>query len=97
MGGDLDCADRDGTTVVTAAVSSMSDTKNPYSTSNNAVRGTDSASHDADGDEGYVNLVADGDTITVTTCWQDSTDGTNTFCTAEENADIVENTVEIGG
>ena len=97
MGGDLACADRTGSDVVTAAVSSMSDTKNPYSTSNNAVRGTDAASHDADGDEGYVNLVADGDTITVTTCWQDSTDGTDTFCTADEGADIVQNEVEIGG
>ena len=35
MGGDLACADRAGSDVVTAAISSMSDTKNPYSTSNN--------------------------------------------------------------
>ena len=97
MGGDLDCADRDGTTVVTAAVRWMSDAKNPYSTANNAVRGEDSASHDADGDEGYVNLVPSGDTITVTTCWQASKDGTNTFCTGDDGADIVQNEVEVGG
>ena len=97
MGGELACADRDGSTVVTAALAAMSDTKNPYSTSNAAVRGEDSASHDADGDEGYVNLVPDGDTITVTTCWQDSKDGTNTFCTGDDDADIVQNEVEVGG
>ena len=82
-----------GQSVIDAAVEAMKDTKNPYSTANAAI--TDGGTSDKDGDEGYVRLSATGDTITISTCWQDSQDGTNTFCTADANADIVEQDVEV--
>ena len=94
MGGDLTCSGRDGDDVADAAVTAMSDTKNPFATGSAAVRKT-GASSDSDGDEGFVNLVVSGNTITVTTCYQDTTDGDDTFCTAAANADVVENTIEV--
>ena len=94
MSGNLTCANRDGDDVADAAVLAMADTKNPYSTASAAIRKA-GASHTADGDEGFVNLVVSGDTITVTTCYQDTLDGTDTFCTATLGADVVENTIEV--
>ena len=93
MSGDLTCADRDGDSVIDAVVTAMKDTKNPYSTANAAI--TDGGTSNTDGDEGYVRLAATGDTITISTCWQDSQDGTDTFCTAADNEDIVEQDVEV--
>ena len=93
MGGELTCAGRDGDSVIDAVVIAMKDTKNPYSTANAAI--TDGGTSNEDGDEGYVRLSASGDTITISTCWQDSQDGTDTFCTADENEDIVEQDVEV--
>ena len=93
MGGELTCAGRDGDSVIDAVVLAMKDTKNPYSTANSAI--TDGGTANTDGDEGYVRLVASGDTITISTCWQDSQDGTDTFCTADDNEDIVEQDVEV--
>ena len=93
MSGELACADRTGDTVIDAVVEAMKDTKNPYSTANAAI--TNGGTSNTDGDEGFVRLSASGDTITISTCWQDSQDGDGTFCTADNNADIVEQDVEV--
>ena len=79
MDGSLDCdgaddTQRTGAEVVTAAVTALADFKNPFSPTIAAVRGTDAASFTLDGDQGYTNIVAASNTITVTTCFDDSTD-----------------------
>ena len=93
MGGKLQCKDRDGDSIIDAAVDSMKDTKNPYETASAAI--TDGGTFNKDGDEGFVRLSASGDTITIATCYQDSQDGTDTFCTADDDADIVKQDVEV--
>ena len=86
MDGNLTCLARDGTIVIAAAETALSDFKNPYSTDDEAVRDSDIA-HAAKADMGFVNLEASGDTITVTTCYQND-------C-ADADDDVV-NTIEIG-
>ena len=65
----FNCDTRTGATVAAAAETALADFKNPYSTGNSAVRDSDTA-HAAKADMGYVNLDISGDTITVTTCFQ---------------------------
>ena len=65
----FNCQTRTGSSVAAAAETALSDFKNPYSTSNSAVRDSDTA-HAAKADMGYVNLDISSDTITVTTCFQ---------------------------
>ena len=65
----FNCAARTGARVVAAAETALSDFKNPYSPSASAVRDSSSAPA-AKADMGYVNIAAAGDTITVTTCFQ---------------------------
>ena len=65
---------RTGDDVVAAAVTALADFKNPFLASVAGVRGTAAASFDQTGDRGYTNIVAAGNTITVTTCFDDSTD-----------------------
>ena len=77
MGGKLQCKDRDGDSVIDAAVDSMKDTKILMKLQ---VAITDGGTFNKDGDEGFVRLSASGDTITISTCYQDSQDGTDTFC-----------------
>ena len=67
----FNCQTRTGSSVAAAAETALSDFKNPYSTGNSAVRDSDTA-HAAKADMGYVNLDVSGDTITVTTCFQNS-------------------------
>jgi hypothetical protein len=93
MGGELTCEDRTGDDIVTAAGKALNDFKNPFSTSNVAVRKT-GASSTATGDKGYVNLVAAGNTITVTTCFDDSTDD-DTANACSVDADRVSNSIEV--
>ena len=73
MGDELDCSKQNLNTwkdvVAKAAERALADFKNPYSTGNSAVRDSDTA-HAAKADMGYVNLDISGDTITVTTCFQ---------------------------
>ena len=70
MGTNLTCASSySANDVAAAAASALADFKNPYSTGNSAVRDSDTA-HAAKADMGYVNLDISGDTITVTTCFQ---------------------------
>ena len=49
---------------------------------------------DAVADKGYVNVVATGNTITVTTCFDDSTDG-DTDASCSVDADRVSNAIEV--
>ena len=65
----FNCQTRTGSSVAAAAETALADFKNPYSTGNSAVRDSDTA-HAAKADMGYVNLDISGDTITVTTCFQ---------------------------
>ena len=65
----FNCQTRSGSSVIAAAETALADFKNPYSTTNSAVRDS-SVAHAAKGDMGFVNLEASGDTVTVTTCFQ---------------------------
>ena len=65
----FNCDTRTGSSVAAAAETALADFKNPYSTGNSAVRDSGTA-HAAKADMGYVNLDISGDTITVTTCFQ---------------------------
>ena len=67
----FNCQTRTGSSIAAAAETALADFKNPYSTGNSAVRDSDSA-HAAKADMGYVNLDVSGDTITVTTCFQNN-------------------------
>ena len=60
MGTDQTCP-ADATKAVTGAVATMTD-KNPYSTTNNAIRSSTAFN------EGYVSLSSSGTTVTVNTC-----------------------------
>ena len=79
----LTCDSRTGATVITAAVAALADFKNPFSTDNKAI--TDGGAATAYTDRGYVRLTASGNTLTITTCYDDSTDGTNTACNASKD------------
>ena len=65
--------------------------KNPFATSENAI--TDGGTAYTDDDKGYVRLSASGDTITVETCFDDSTDGDDTACTVSK--DRVSNKISV--
>ena len=67
----FNCQTRTGSSIASAAETALADFKNPYSTGNSAVRDSDTA-HAAKADMGYVNLDISGDTITVTTCFQNN-------------------------
>ena len=94
----LTCEDRTGDDVITSASLALSDFKNPYATALQAVRpntvGTATTSN-TNADRGYVNLTASGNTITVTTCFDDTTDTGNSACTAGA-VDSVVNTILVG-
>ena len=95
----LVCASRTGATVITSASLALSDFKNPYATDKQAIRPNtgDSATavtSSTNADRGYVNLTASGNTITVTTCFDDTTDTGNSACAAD--VDSVVNTILIG-
>ena len=92
MGGELTCEGRSADDVIDAAVKALADFKNPFSSSNAAV--TDGGTANTSTDKGYTRLSADGSTITIETCFDDSTDGTDTACTAD--ADRIKNEVEVG-
>ena len=92
----LTCAARTSSTVIAAAALSLKDFKNPYVTSAEAIRAT-AQDHDDANDRGYVNLVAtDSNTITVTTCFDDSSAASDTDTTCTLAADRVVNTIEVG-
>ena len=92
MGGELTCDGRSADDVIDAAVTALADFKNPFSSSNAAV--TDGGTANTNDDKGYTRLSASGSTITIETCFDDTTDGTNTACSVD--ADRVSNEVEVG-
>ena len=83
----FNCDTRTGASIAAAAETALADFKNPYSTGNSAVRDSDTA-HAAKADMGYVNVSASGDTITVTTCFQND-------CAKGGSTDSVENEIEV--
>ena len=93
MGDALACEGRTGGTVALAAATALSDFKNPFSVSSKAVRSADTSLKKVV-DKGYVNVVALGNTITVTTCFDDSLDGkTDASCSVD--ADRLTNSIEV--
>ena len=92
MSGNLTCEGRSAADVIDAAVLALADFKNPFSSSNAAV--TDGGTANTNDDKGYTRLSNSGSTITIETCFDDSTDGTDTACTAD--ADRISNEVEVG-
>ena len=90
MSGELTCLNRTGATVITAALTALEDFKNPYDTNSDAVRKDGAFAVKAD--MGFVNIEADGDELTITTCFQNdcATPG------AGEPANTVVNTIEVG-
>ena len=84
----LTCSNRTGATVIAAAELALADFKNPYDTDSAAVR-DDPVTFATKADMGFVNMVADGKVLTITTCFQ------NECATVEEEAPTVVNTVEV--
>ncbi|WP_415308060.1 prepilin-type N-terminal cleavage/methylation domain-containing protein [Candidatus Pelagibacter sp. Uisw_099_02] len=91
MSDNLTCSGRTGAMVIAAAKLALADFKNPYDTNSDAVR-DDEIAYAAKVDMGFVNLEADGDELTITTCFQN-----DCAATAEgEPANTVVNTIEVG-
>ena len=67
MNDELTCSGRTASDVISAAISELSNFKNSYSTTNNAVR---NASSKDDVDVGFVNLNLDRTFIEMNTCFQ---------------------------
>ena len=86
----LTCTARTGDTVIDAAVTALADFKNPYDTNSDAVR--KDGAFAAKADMGFVNIEADGDVLTITTCFQ------NDCATpaADEPANTIDNTIQVG-
>ena len=84
----LDCSGRTGTTVIAAAELALADFKNPYDPDSAAVR-DDPVTFATKADMGFVNMVADGKVLTITTCFQ------NDCATVDGEAPTVVNTVEV--
>ena len=90
MSDNLTCTARTGGTVINAAVAALADFKNPYDTNSDAVR--KDGAFAAKADMGFVNIEADGDELTITTCFQND-------CATPEAGDpsnTVVNTIEVG-
>ena len=92
MGGNLTCEGRSASDVITAAVTALSDFKNPFANANAAV--TNGGTANTNDDKGYVRLSSSGSTITVETCFDDQADGDDTACTT--SGDSVKNDIEVG-
>ena len=90
MSGELTCLNRTGATVITAALTALEDFKNPYDTNSGSVR--KDGAFAAKADMGFVNIEADGDVLTITTCFQ------NDCATpaADEPANTIDNTIQVG-
>ena len=86
----LTCSNRTGATVIAAAELALADFKNPYDTDSAAVR-DDPVTFATKADMGFVNMVADGKVLTITTCFQNDCAAT----TEGEPANTVVNTIEV--
>ena len=91
MIGEFNCTTRTGSTVASAAVSALADFKNPFDTDAAAVTSTGAATGSTD--KGYVRVIASSNTLTITTCFDNSTDTSGSDCSVA--ADRVENTVDV--
>ena len=85
----LDCSGRTGADVIAAAELALADFKNPYDPDSAAVR-DDPVTFATKADMGFVNMVADGKVLTITTCFQ------NDCATVDGEAPTVVNTIEVG-
>ena len=65
----LDCSGRTGADVIVAAKEALKDFKNPYDPDSAAVRDSPVTSTTS-ADMGFVNMVATGNVLTITTCFQ---------------------------
>tara|TARA_Y100001935_G_scaffold174361_1_gene144091 strand:+ start:111 stop:599 length:489 start_codon:yes stop_codon:yes gene_type:complete len=63
----LNCTGKTGGTVVSAAVLALADFKNPHDSKEKAVRSTGNVT--GDGDVGYTKISANGNNITIETCF----------------------------
>jgi len=90
----FNCSTRTGGSIATAATAALSDFKNPYDVESEAVTATGASTVKAD--RGYVRVIADGNTITVTTCFQASTeDSSGDALWCAEDADRIENEIDV--
>jgi len=85
MSGNLTCANRTATTVVKAAIKTLSDFKNPYNTSTGALRLSNTFTRDVD--VGFTNVSVAGTNVLVRTC-------NTTACSAASNRAETTLTVE---
>ena len=69
MSTELTCSGRTGADVIVAAKEALKDFKNPYDPDSAAVR-DDPVTFATKADMGFVNMVADGKVLTITTCFQ---------------------------
>ena len=67
MDGNLTCSNRNAAKVVTAAIAALVDFKNPYDTTQKAVRSASTAS--VDSAVGYTSIYSKGTKVNVLTCW----------------------------
>ena len=82
MDTNLTCKDKDASKIITAAITALSDFKNPHSTADAAVS---SGSYTSDTDVGFTRLSSSGSTITIGTCFQ-----TGCSDTANQSTNTVE-------
>ena len=85
MAGNLTCKSNNASKTATAAITALADFKNPYSTSEKAVRASSSNSNDAD--VGFTSVAASGSLLMVRTCWE-------TACSTSANKDAKAITIE---
>ena len=91
----LTCENRGAEEVITAAVKALADFKNPFATTQSAIR-SDPTTSSGNDDRGYVNLVATTSSqITVSTCFGDETDGDETAC-SNASKDVTSNKISVG-
>ena len=85
MSDQLTCKGNNAAKTVTAAVAALQDFKNPYSTSDRAVRSSSSSTNDAD--VGFTSVAAAGSLVMIRTCFE-------TACSTAANRDAKSVTIE---
>ena len=79
----LTCSGKTGATVIAAAVTALSDFKNPYKTADAAVSSTKTSAN-----AGYVVLSASGNEITIVTCFTDGVKSSATSCPTGSSSEV---------
>ena len=93
VGTSFNCDTRTGTTIAAAAEKALEDFKNPYSVDNAAITITGVATGPTD--RGYVRVIADGNEITVTTCFDATTEGDDGPIPCAVEKDRVDNKIDV--